>query len=115
MRADDDLDVLRPHSELLQLSEDTGRLFGGGIRASRILGHSRVDQDVAPTIGLNQVAACRHQDRTAGHRNVARLLVDEIDASGPGHRSIIARMWRQSPPSASIAAEILEDARLLSW
>src|SRR5438067_12389802 len=92
MRADDDLDVLRPYSEPLQLSEDTGRLFGGGIRASRILGHSRVDQDVAPIIGLNQVAACRHQDRTAGHRNVARILVDEIHAGGPGHRSMIAAL-----------------------
>src|SRR5437588_518874 len=41
--ADDDLDVLRPHSQLLQLSEDAGRLFGRGIRAIRIRGHSRAD------------------------------------------------------------------------
>src|SRR5207248_4331365 len=107
MCADDDLDVLRPHSELPQLSEDAGRLFGRGIRAIRIRGHSRVDQDVAPIIGLNQVAACRHQDRTAGHSYVARILVDEIHAGGPGHRSMIARMWRQSPNSASIETDTL--------
>src|SRR5437762_1851399 len=44
MCADDDFDVLRPHSKLPQLSEDAGRLFGRGIRAIRIYGHSRVDQ-----------------------------------------------------------------------